>query len=194
VAQLVIPGVFLCAIRSLNSGRDVINVVGVRNATGNALAAANAIVAAWRVALGPLAKQSSLVQFSGVHSMDLSSADGAIADVTVTGAVGGIGAGNSLSTAAASALIKWNGGTRSGSSRGRMYFGPLMESNINVDGRTLVSTELTGIATAMTNFRTSLEGAGYPLVVVSRKHATATTVTSSAVETVIATQRRRIRS
>lgn len=194
VAQLVIPGVFLCAIRSLNSGRDVINVIGVRNSGGNATGAANAVSVAWQIAGGPLARLSSLVQFTGVHSMDLSSPDGAIADLVVTGKVGGITLTNSLSTAAASALVKWNGGTRSGSSRGRLYYGPLMENQIQTDGRNLQSTELTGIQGAFTAFRNSLDSGGYPLVVVSRKNATATTVTSSAVETTIATQRRRIRS
>jgi hypothetical protein len=69
-----------------------------------------------------------------------------------------------------------------------------MEVNIDTTGRTLIPGSATAYQTAFTNFRNSLDTSGYPLVVVSRKNNSATTVTSHAVESTIATQRRRIRS
>jgi hypothetical protein len=194
MAALIVPGVFLCAIKMQNGGRDVINVVGVRNSSGSASGAATAVSTAWQVSNGPLGQLSNLIQFTNVHSMDISTANGAIADLALTGKTGSVSATNSLSTAAASALIKWNGGTRSGTSRGRLYYGPLMEQNIDTTGRLLLSGSQTAYQTAFTNFRNSLDTSGYPLVVVSRKNNSATAVTSHAVESTIATQRRRIRS
>lgn len=190
--QLIIPGVFLVSINSTSGGQDVVNVVGVRNSGGTAQGAADAVAAAWKVTAGPLAALASGIQFTGTRAMDLSSADGAIADAPSTNTLGGAGAG-ALATNAACALVKWNGGTRSASSRGRLYFGPLNEANVNSDGRTIAAASVTLITTAFNNFRASLSNANYPLVVVSRLHASAQTVTSSSVESVIATQRRRIR-
>jgi hypothetical protein len=43
-------------------------------------------------------------------------------------------------TRAAAAIIKLNGGTRSRSTRGRIYYGPIMENDINADGATLTAT------------------------------------------------------
>lgn len=188
---LIIPGTFLCSIKMSSGGQDVINVIGVRNSGGTAAGAAAAVDAAWQAASGPLSQLSTTTTYSGVHAMDLSSADGAISDLAVTGKAGG--ASGALATNAACALVKWNGGTRSGSSRGRLYFGPLLEVAVNSDGRTLASTWQTAFQNAITVFRNSLNSANYPLVVISRKNAVATTVTSHAVENVIATQRRRIR-
>jgi hypothetical protein len=74
-----------------------------------------------------------------------------------------------------------------------MYFGPLRETQINSDGRTMDSTSLASINTVFTNFRASLVTSGYPLVVLSRVLSIATAVSSHAGETTIATQRRRIR-
>lgn len=194
VATLVIPNTYRCAIRMLAGGRSITNVIGVRgSSSGQQAAAAAAVLAAWKVASGPLSRISSLVSMADVTAIDLSSTSGGISIVTDT-TLGGITAGNALSTRAASALISWNGSTRSKSSRGRLYLGPLMESDINTDGATLVSAVATSLGTAMTNFRSSLATAGFPLVVISQKNAATTDVTSHAVQGTIATQRRRIRS
>jgi hypothetical protein len=74
-----------------------------------------------------------------------------------------------------------------------MYFGPIGEADINSDGRTLSSTSITGIQSAFNQFRTTITNAGLEWVVVSRKLQAATPITTIGVQSVIATQRRRIR-
>lgn len=193
MAQLIIPGCFQVAIMGKAGGSDVVNVIGVQNGGGNAADAAAAVRTAWKVTAGPLAQLSSLYTLSQFVAVDIGSSNGSIATVSDTTA-GGIVSGNSFATAGACALIKWNGGTRSRSARGRMYFGPIMETNINPDGRTLATAFVTAFTTAMTNFRASLSSSGYPLVVLSRTLSESFPVTTNAAESTIATQRRRIRS
>ena len=190
---LVIPNVYRCSIEATVGGRAVVNVVGVEgSSSGQQVAAAAAIKTAWEVAAGPLALRPNVYVMTQYVAMDLSSTSGGIATST-SSATGGAGAGT-LSTRAASALVKWNGSSRSRSTRGRLYYGPLQESEINSDGATLGTTPLASINTAVTNFRNSLSSSGFPLVVISRKLAAAYPVTSHSIEGIIATQRRRIRS
>ena len=191
---LIIPNTYRVAIRMVAGGKSITNVIGVTGASGGLEAsAAAAVLAAWKVAAGPLARLSSLISMGDVTAVDLSSTTGGIAIVADTTA-GGVTATNSLSTRAAASLVTWNSGTRSRSARGRLYFGPLMEQDLNTDGATLVSGNQTSMGTAFTNFRSSLAGAGFPLVVISQKLASTTVVTSQAVQSTIATQRRRLRS
>jgi hypothetical protein len=191
---LVIPNVYRCSVQMITGSRQVVNVVGLHGSTsGQQVAAVTALKTAWEIASGPLAKLSSLVQVTQYSAMDLSSTTGGIATLSST-SNGGVISGNSLSTRAASALIKWNGSSRSLSTRGRLYYGPIMESDINADGATLVTGSQSAFSTAFSNFRTSLSGSGFTLCVISRKLEQATDVTNNSVETIIATQRRRIRS
>jgi hypothetical protein len=192
MAALIVPDCFLVAINGVSGGQVVTNVVGVRNAGGTAAGAAGAVRTAFKVASGPLSQRAGQYALTDFRAMDLSTADGAIATITDTTA-GGLAPTTQLATNAASALIKFNGGSRSGSSRGRLYHGPLNESNINADGRTLLASFLTSLQTAYDAFSASLASAGYPLVVISRKNSTSKTVSTLSVANVIATQRRRIR-
>jgi len=164
----------------------------VQNAGGDAQSAAAAVRTAWKVATGPLSSLCNLYVLSQFVAVDISSPNGAINVLTDT-TPGSFGTGQSFATAGACALVKWNGSTRSRSSRGRLYLGPIMEGDINPDGRTLTTTAQTRMNTSMTAFRNSLSSASFPLVVLSRTLSTAYPVTSSAVESTIATQRRRIR-
>lgn len=194
MTTLVIPRVYRVSIEAVSGGQDVINVVHVRGADdGLHVEATQAVRAAWKVASGPLAVLSSVVTLTGFRGMDLSALDGGIHEIADT-SPGGTGYASGLATNAACALVKWNGGTRSRSTRGRLYYGPLAEAQINTDGRTIATASAASINTAFNNFRASLTAAGFGLVVVSRKLEAAYDVSSSAVETVIATQRRRIRS
>lgn len=193
MAALIIPGAFRVAIEAESGGQPVTNVIGVSNGSGTAAGAAAAVQTAWKVNGGPLAGLTPLYALLGFRAVDLGSANGSIAFIA-DNATGGLASGGSKATNAASALVKWNGGTRSRSSRGRMYYGPLSETQINPDGRTLASTPLTSIGAAFTAFRNSLTASGYPLVVLSPTTSQAFPVTSSTVESVIASQRRRIRS
>lgn len=193
MTQLVIPGCFQVAIHGKAGGSDVVNVIGVQNPGGDAAGAAAAVRTAWKVTSGPLNNLSSLYTLDSFVATDIGSSNGQIVTLTDTTA-GGQTTGNSFATAGACALIKWNGGTRSRSARGRIYFGPLTESQINADGRTVVGAFQTTINTAFANFRSSLSSSGYPLVVLSRTLSQAFPITSSTCENTIATQRRRIRS
>jgi hypothetical protein len=186
--------VYRCSINMLAGTRQVVNVVGLHGSgAGLQSSAAAALRTAWEITGGPLKLLSGLVVMNNYSVMDLSSPTGGIAVLT-SSATGGIGTTNSLATRAASALIKWNGSSRSLSTRGRLYFGPIMETDINPDGATLVAGQQVAFQNAMAAFRSSLSGAGFPLCVISRKLAIATDVTGSTCEAVIATQRRRIRS
>lgn len=191
VAALVIPNCFQVSIQMSAGSHAVENVIGVENASGTSAAAAAAVKAAWEVASGPLANMSNLISMVNYHAVDIGSTGGTITDLA-SSATGGLSTAT-LSTRAACALIKWNGSNRSRSTRGRLYFGPIREADIDPDGATVSSAIRTTFSTAFTNFRTSLSSAGYPLVVLSRKTSTATVVTQHAVETLVATQRRRIR-
>lgn len=191
MSQLIIPDCFQVAILATSGGQQVDNVVGVRNAGGTAAGAAAAVQAAWKVTSGPLSGLIAGYTLVGFRAVDIGDPNGDIAVVSDTATGGGAG---SISTNAACALIKWNGGQRSRSSRGRLYYGPQSEANINPDGRTLATGAVTSFNTFFTNFRNSLNASGYPLVVLSRVLSEAFPVTQSACESVIATQRRRIRS
>jgi hypothetical protein len=193
MAQLIIPGAFQVAINAKAGSQDVVNVVGVLNPSGDAAGAANAVKTAWTITGGPVKRLSTLYVLSNFTAVDIGNANGSIS-VVADSTTGGVSTTNAFATAGACALVKWNGGTRSRSTRGRLYFGPIMETDINPDGRTLAGTPQTGIITGFNTFRSSLAASGYPLVVLSRKMSQAFAVTSSTVESTIATQRRRIRS
>lgn len=192
MTQIIIPDTYRVAIEAQSGGQAVTNVVGVRQSNVTALQVAQAVQTAWKVASGPLANLSNTYALLGFRALSLNDVNGDIAFVA-DNTLGGVTTG-SKSTNAASALVKWNGGTRSRSSRGRMYYGPIQEGQIAIDGRTLETTARTTINTAFTNFRNSLTNAGFQHVVISPTLMQAFPVTSHAVESVIATQRRRIRS
>ena len=192
MAPLVIPGVFKVALQGLSGGQPVVTTFGVRPTGGQGAAAVAAAVRARVVAAaGPLPMLPPAYTLPSVKVWDLSSLDGAIAEAT--GSSAGSNAGTTLATNAACALVKWNGATRSGSSRGRIYHGPLTEAMVNSDGRTLASASQTSIKNAWQSVVDGLKTDGMPMVVISRKRLDATEVTSVAVESIIATQRRRIR-
>lgn len=192
MGTLIIPNCFQVAIEGVVAGKPIVNVIGLQNAGGTAAGAAAATAAAWESATGPLKQLSSGYAMVNYHAVDIGSSTGGIVDLASV-ATGGAGAG-SFATRGACALVKWNGSSRSRSTRGRLYFGPLQEGNVNADGATLAAGAVTVFATTFAAFRTSLAGAGYPLVVLSRTLNTAFPVTSSSIEGTIATQRRRIRS
>jgi hypothetical protein len=191
MTALVIANVYRVTIQGHSGSRAVDNVIGVRGTTsGQEVAAANAVKAAWEASGGPAGTRPPQYNVLGYYAVDLSSSTGGIATLTST-KVGGTG--TTVATNAASALVKWNGSNRSRSTRGRLYLGPLGESEIGTDGQTLASSFQTSIAAAMNQFKTALNTAGFPLCVISVKGNFATDVTALSVEGQIATQRRRIR-
>lgn len=185
---LIIPDTYLVSIKGSSGGQDVINVIGVRGTGNTAISVASAVEGAWRVANGPLSKLPTTYSFKEVKAMSLASASGDIYTVTGTGNGGVSGA---LATNGSCALLNYGSGTRSKSERGRMYVGPLREGDIDVDGRTLSNPA--GWTAAFQAFRTSLELNNRKWVVISRKNASTADVISIATQSIIATQRRRIR-
>lgn len=186
---LVIPDTFLVAIKGQSGGQDIVNVIGVKGPSDTAISMATSVLGAWKTAGGPLSKLTTAYQMIEVRAMDLSSTSGdvyAVADTT---------AGTlspPIATNAACALVTYGSGTRAKSERGRMYFGPLRESDINSDGRTLTSPGV--FTTAFQAFRTALEASlSRKWVVISRKNSSTTEIASINTQSVIATQRRRIR-
>lgn len=192
MSVLVIPNVYRCSIQMQYGGRQVVNVIGVQgSAAGQQATVAGALKTAWEAAGGPLKSLPTPVAMTGYSVMDLSTTSGGIAALT-SATVGGTP--GSAATRAACAIVKWNGASRARSTRGRLYYGPILSSNIQGDGATLTSAAQTSINAAFVQFMNAMLGAGFPLVVISRKFATATAVTTLAVEAQTGTQRRRIRS
>jgi hypothetical protein len=192
MATLVIPQTMQIAIEMTCSGQPVWNVLHFKD-TGTfgvpSVVLAN-VKTAWEKAAGPLKIKSSSVTMVGYHYTDLRSTTGAVAFLGSTTA-GGVAGG--LSTMASTALIKLSTGTRSRSQQGRLYHGPLLETQINTDGRTLDSTHATALATAYNGFISDLNVGTFYWAIASRKLLTSTPITSVGVASVIATQRRRLR-
>jgi hypothetical protein len=188
---LIIANTYRVAIRALSQSQPIVNVVGVRGtATGQEAGAAAAVKAAWETgALSLCNRHTNNYHVQSYDAMDLSSANGGLASVTST-AGGSITA--STSTNAVCALIKFMGGTRSRSGNGRMYFGPLDENSVQGDGRSLEAAAKTDLTTAVNAFVASLTAAGFPLVIISRQLSSAQLVKTTLVESLVATQRRRI--
>ncbi len=186
---LVMADHFLVAIKGQSGGQDIVNVIGVKGPSDTAISVATSVLGAWKTAGGPLSKLTTAYQMVEVRAMDLSSANGdvyAVADSTL-GTLS-----PPLATNAACALVTYGSGTRAKSERGRMYFGPLRESDINTDGRTLANGP--GFTTAFQAFRTALEASlNRKWVVISRKNLTSIKIASITTQSIIATQRRRIR-
>lgn len=192
MATLIIPNAFQVSIEMETFAQPVVNVVGVTSASGTAQGAAEAVKAAWEGAGKPLSQLSSQVVVRNYRAVDLSTVFGDIADVAST-ATGGLTPTGGYATLASTALIGWNGASRSRSTRGRLYLGPLLDTQINVDGRTLASATVSAMQNVFGTFRSNLASAGYPLAILSRKNLQAYPVSSHTVSTIIATQRRRLR-
>lgn len=192
---LVIPGAFLVTLRGSCNGKTVDNVIGVTNpGTPVATPASIATIVgnAWKDNSGPMGELTPAYTFLGVHVVDLSSTTGGVADVGFS-AQGGKSAGD-LATMASCALIKYSGGTRQRRGNGRMYIGPLMESQINSDGRTLGSGAQSSFATKFQHFNDTIGTAGLAWVVLSRKYSShSQPIQNVSVDGTIASQRRRLR-
>jgi hypothetical protein len=192
MTTLVIPDTVQVAIEAVASGQPVWNVLHFKmgGATPSPASFLATVKTAWEATNGPCKAHTTAYVMVGYHYTDLSSATGAVAFLgsTTTGALSA-----ALSTMASAALIKLSTGTRSRSQQGRLYHGPLAESQINADGRTLDSTYATSIAAAYTQFLFAIDVGTITWAVASRKLLSSTSITSTGIATVIATQRRRLR-
>lgn len=192
MATLVIPDTVQVAIEMVCSGQPVWNIIhlsggGGLQPSGQTLAD---VKAAWEVTSGPLKMHPTALTMVGYHYTDLSSPTGAVAFLGSSTAGGQAGA---LATMASSALVKLGTGTRSRSQQGRLYHGPLTESQVNLDGRQLDTTWASSLTSAYDNFRIALGGGTRRWAVASRKLLVSTPIVTVSAAPIIATQRRRLR-
>lgn len=190
---LVIPDGLQLVVAGTQSGQPVINVMHFRNTSGgtrNLVTDLVAIKALWEKAAGPLKVKSNGFAMTGYKLTDISSTSGQVSELgsTVAGGVAG-----SLSTMASAALIRLSGGTRDRSGSGRLYHGPLLEGQINADGRQIDTGAATTLTTAYTTWASDMLALDLEWCVASRQDSTLTTISSITVSTIIATQRRRLR-
>lgn len=192
MVTLVIPDTVQVAIEMTCSGQPVWNILHF-NGGGNIQTASVTLAdvkAAWEATGGPLRIRPTALTMVGYHFTDLSSPTGAVAFLGSAAA----GTGSAvLSTMASAALVKTSTGTRSRSQQGRLYHGPLAESQINTDGRTIDPTYSASLSTAYNNFRTTINTGTRTWAVASRKLLSSTPITQVSVASIIATQRRRLR-
>lgn len=193
MTTLVIPRTLQIAIEGQCSGQPVVNVVHLRYPDGTFINVADTLTTIkteWERAAGPLKLKTTAFTMVGYKLTDLSTTTGA------TGYLGSTTAGAvaaALSTMASCALVRLGGGTRDRSGTGRLYHGPLREAEINTDGRTLDAPSAAAITTAYNTFKTNLAAVNLEWVVASRQDSTATPITTLAVSSIVATQRRRLR-
>jgi hypothetical protein len=174
------------------SGQKVFNVIGIHMPGPYVVPdVLTAVKTAWEATLGPLKTRPNTLTMVGYHGVDLSSS---------TGSVGFLGSNTSggqsgdVSLLSAAGLIKISSGTRARRANGRLFHGPLVESQINADGRTLSGTWPADLTTAYTNFKTAMTTANMPWVIISRKYSSTADVTSVGVRSVVSSQDRRLRS
>lgn len=192
MATLIIPNTYMVSIDGESGGQNVTNVVGITADFKNAQMVAEAVSLAWKFPGGPLSRMSTLYSMRQITVVDLTFADGDVYTLPVTGAGSQVGA---LATNGSCALVSYSGGTRSRSSSGRLFFGPLTEGAIQSDGRSVENATRTGIDAAFLIFQNQLAAGDYNWCVISRKLAKASVIPIGAahVQPIIATQRRRIR-
>lgn len=187
---LIVPNTYLVSIKAESGGQPVVNVLGVRKEFSGADEITETVAAAWSNAAGPKLMAQSTTVVREISAMFLGQADGEVYNRPVT--IAGTKT-DQKSTNGACALVTIGGASRSPSTRGRVYFGPLGEPMIDNDGRSLAATVAASIKAAFESFKTTLAADGMEWVVVSRKNQSASVVSNIAVQSIIATQRRRIR-
>jgi hypothetical protein len=188
---LIVPDVVQVGIEMTCSGRTVMNVLGFENLDDTPMATLLATVkTAWEQSNGPLYRHSSSTAMVGYHGVNLSAVDAPVGYLG-SGATGSVA--GEISTMGACALIKLSSGTRGRSKQGRVFHGPLVEGQINSDGRTVLGSMVTDLTTAYELFRASMDIAGNQWCVISRVHFDHSNIAASACEGIIGTQRRRIR-
>lgn len=187
---LIVPDTYLVSLNFQSGGQPVTNVIGIRTDTHNTSYVTEKVLAAWNMTAGPKVRQQSTTVATDVRAMWLGAADG---EVYVRPATGGGTLTDNKSTNAACALVTIGSSSRARTSKGRLYFGPLGEPQIDADGRTVAASYRTLLQASFESFKNQLTADDLEWVVISRKLQSASPVQQIAVQSVIATQRRRIR-
>lgn len=187
---IVIPNCYIVAIEMESGGQDVVNVIGIRANFSNAQEVAESVKDAWEASGGPLGARPTQVTMKGYRVTDISSPVG---PVVFLGSSKPGGKTGQLATNGSCALISYSGGTRSRSSSGRMYHGPVLENDIQPDGRTMSTLARDSLSAVYQLFNANLTTSSMEWVVISRKLQQAFPVKVPQCQAIIATQRRRIR-
>jgi hypothetical protein len=195
MATLVVQNAVQVTVQMSHGGRVVDNVLAFQVPVGflgtDLAGLANAVKTNWESVTGPMSQHGVGTTVTGYKAVDIRSTTGMIYLLSSTKAGAVTGAGAVMSAAA---LVTVGGGTRNRTGNGRVYHGPLQVSQVNVDGRTLVAATQTGISAAYNDFLAKMATAGYPWRVCSRKTSLLYPITNVATQSVLATQRRRMRS
>ena len=182
----VITNVYRCALNWQSGSQKSVNVMHVRRAASSASAVAAALDA-WATA--------GLWGFeptgTAVNNLVITPLDGTSASYTlpVTGAKWSGSAGVSEFFPAAAVVVKLTTLLRGRSQRGRLFL-PWVAESKQTNGGLDVATQGT-TQTAWNTFLGALISAGFPPVVASYLHSSATDVVAMTVETLEGTQRRR---
>jgi len=190
MAAIVVPGAYMVSINAESGGQTVSNVIGVRGISNQAAQIAVAVSVAWNRAGGPREYHPTAYTMRNVTVMDLATETG---QVVVWPSTGTGGAPGSLATNASCALVSYSSGSRSRSTRGRLYHGPLTESQMDVNGRHITVQFNGQLNTAYRQFKADLETAGYSWIVISRKNQTFVEIGEPTAQSLSGTQRRRLR-
>ena len=192
MAQIVIANTYRATVRMSFGGQDVENTFHFTGTgSGQEQACATALQSAWKGATKPFNYFDSKCSLREFEVVDLSSINGGIWVITDTASGGATT--KSVAGRQTCALITYNGQTRNRSSRGRTYFGPLYEPDIDVDGATILSASRTVLEGYFTQFRSTMSTAGFTQCVLSRTLVQTFPITLARCETIMATQRRRLR-
>lgn len=192
MATLVIPGTVQIGIEMIASGQPIWNIIhlNIQDGIDTPMSTLADVKTAWEAASGPMKQHPLSTTMVGYHYTDLRSATGPVAFLasTTAGTVTG-----GMSTLASSALIKLSTGTRSRSQQGRLYHGPLAESQVNADGRQIEAGNAAILTNAYTAFQTAMNSGSRRWVVASRKNLSTTPIATASCAQIVATQRRRLR-
>lgn len=189
-----IPGVYRCVLPWQDLGSTVgvrpVNVLHVEAPTG----LASDVATQFANVLGAHASLMFDVLYSGLtlQTIQVLKLDGfsAALDVTVPGSTSGGGGGGVLPQVCTVVSIKT--GQRGSRGRGRVYVGPMGETQVN-NGR-VVTTSVTNMQSGWAAFASALQS-GTPemsLGIASYKHADFNPFTSIRIDPVVGTQRRRV--
>lgn len=184
----VIPDVFRVSFEfPVNLGVTPSNVIHIFSLTGTEGDVGTAMVANAQANMFVGMSQAYDCLLLNILKLDGSSAT--VPFTVPTGTFKGTQAGSDQMPQVA-ALVSLHTAQRGPRGRGRVYVGPQTETNIT--NGTFNATPQGQMSTAWSNFVAGMAGDDFPMVVASYTHADANEVTSLHVDSICATQRRRL--
>lgn len=183
-----IPDVFRVSFEfPVNLGVKPSNVIHIFSLTGNEGDVGTAMVA--NAQANMFAGMSQAYDCLLLNILKLDGVSATVPFTVPTGTFKGTQAGSDQSPQVC-ALVSLHTSQRGPRGRGRIYIGPQTEANF-ANG-SFDATKQGQMATGWSNFVAGMAGDDFPMVVASYVHADANEVTSLHVDSILATQRRRI--